>query len=107
LLVVGCIMDIFSAIIVVVPLITPISAEYGVHPVHLGIIFLANLEIGYLTPPVGMNLFISSLAFGKPVVALYRMTMPFLLLMLAALLVITFNEDLSLTLVEWFRPRTP
>jgi len=107
LLVVGCIMDIFSAIIVVVPLITPISAEYGIHPVHLGIIFLANLEIGYLTPPVGMNLFISSLAFNKPVVALYRMTLPFLLMMLGALLVITFYEDLSLSMVEWLRPRNP
>lgn len=107
LLIVGCLMDIFSAIIVVVPLIIPISAEYGVHPVHLGIIFLANLEIGYLTPPVGLNLFISSLAFGKPVVQLYRMTLPFLLLMLAALLMITFNEDLSLATVRWLRPDSP
>ncbi|MBL8944481.1 MAG: TRAP transporter large permease, partial [Myxococcales bacterium] len=107
LLIVGCLMDIFSAIIVVVPLIIPISAEYGIHPVHLGIIFLANLEIGYLTPPVGMNLFISSLAFGRPVVQLYRMTLPFLLLMLAALLIITFNEDLSLAAVRWLRPDSP
>ena len=107
LLVVGCLMDIFSAIIVVVPLIIPIAAEYGIHPVHLGIIFLANLEIGYLTPPVGLNLFISSLTFGRPVVELYRMTVPFLLLMLAALLVITFNEDLSLATVRWLRPQAP
>lgn len=105
LLVVGCLMDIFSAIIVVVPLITPIAAEYGVHPVHLGIIFLANLEIGYITPPVGLNLFISSLAFDKPVVALYRMALPFLLLMLMALLVVTFNEELSLWLVERWVPQ--
>ncbi len=104
LLIVGCLMDIFSAIIVVVPLITPIAAEYGVHPVHLGIIFLANLEIGYLTPPVGLNLFISSLAFDRPVVQLYRMALPFLLLMLVALLFITFDERVSLTLVEWLRP---
>ncbi|MBC8067718.1 MAG: TRAP transporter large permease [Deltaproteobacteria bacterium] len=104
LLIVGCLMDIFSAIIVVVPLITPIAAEYGIHPVHLGVIFLANLEIGYLTPPVGLNLFISSLAFNRPVVELYRMTLPFLLLMTAALLVITFNEDLSLWLVRLIRP---
>lgn len=107
LLIVGCLMDIFSAIIVVVPLIIPISAEYGVHPVHLGIIFLANLELGYLTPPVGMNLFISSLAFGRPVVQLYRMTFPFLLMMLAALLLITFQEDLSLATVRWLRPAAP
>ena len=100
LLIVGCLMDIFSAIIVVVPLITPIAAEYGVHPVHLGIIFLANLEIGYITPPVGMNLFISSLAFDKPVVQLYRLALPFLFLMLCALLLVTFNEGLSLWLVE-------
>jgi tripartite ATP-independent transporter DctM subunit len=105
LLIVGCLMDIFSAIIVVVPLITPIAAEYGVHPVHLGIIFLANLEIGYITPPVGLNLFISSLAFDKPVVQLYRMALPFLLLMLGALLVITFNEELSLWLVERWAPQ--
>ncbi len=105
LLIVGCLMDIFSAIIVVVPLIIPIAMEYGVHPVHLGIIFLANLEIGYITPPVGLNLFISSLAFERPVVQLYRMTIPFLLLMLAALLLITFNEGLSLWLVErWATP---
>lgn len=96
LLIVGCLMDIFSAIVVVVPLITPIAAEYGIDPVHLGVIFLANLEIGYITPPVGLNLFISSLAFDKPVVALYRMALPFFFLLLGALMVITFWEDLSL-----------
>ena len=103
LLIVGCLMDIFSAIIVVVPLIIPIAAVYGVHPVHLGIIFLANLEIGYITPPVGLNLFISSLAFDKPVVKLYRMALPFLGLMFITLLLITFNEELSLWLVEVVR----
>ena len=100
LLIVGCLMDIFSAIVVVVPLITPIAAEYGIDPIHLGIIFLANLEIGYITPPVGLNLFISSLAFDKPVVALYRMALPFLFLLLGALMIITFWEDLSLFLVR-------
>lgn len=100
LLIVGCMMDIFSAIAVVVPLITPIAAEYGVDPIHLGIIFLANLEIGYITPPVGLNLFIASLAFDKPVVYLYRTALPFLFLLLGTLLVITFWEDLSLTLVR-------
>ena len=100
LLIVGCLMDIFSAIVVVVPLITPIAAEYGVDPIHLGIIFLANLEIGYITPPVGLNLFISSLAFDKPVVSLYRTTLPFFILLLCALLVITFWEDLSLFLIR-------
>ena len=100
LLIVGCLMDIFSAIVVVVPLIIPIAEAYGVNPIHLGIIFLANLEIGYITPPVGLNLFISSLAFNKPVVTLYRMALPFLGLLLIALLLITFNEDLSLWLVH-------
>lgn len=100
LLIVGCLMDIFSAIIVVVPLITPIAAQYGVDPIHLGIIFLANLEIGYITPPVGLNLFISSLAFDRPVVELYKMAVPFLLLLLSALMVITFYEDLSLWLIR-------
>ncbi len=96
LLIVGCLMDIFSAIIVVVPLITPIAMQYGVDPTHLGIIFLANLEIGYITPPVGLNLFISSLTFDKPVVELYKMSLPFLLLLLGALMVITFWSPLSL-----------
>ncbi len=100
LLIVGCLMDIFSAIVVVVPLITPIAAEYGVDPIHLGIIFLANLEIGYITPPVGLNLFISSLAFDKPVVELYRMALPFFFLLLGALMVITFWEDLSLFMIR-------
>jgi tripartite ATP-independent transporter DctM subunit len=100
LLIVGCMMDIFSAIAVVVPLITPVALEYGVDPVHLGIIFLANLEIGYITPPVGLNLFIGSLAFDKPVIYLCRTILPFLVLLLATLMVITFWEDLSLTLVR-------
>jgi len=102
LLIVGCMMDIFSAIAVVVPLITPIALQYGVDPTHLGIIFLANLEIGYITPPVGLNLFISSLAFDKPVIYLYRVALPFFFLLLGTLLVITFWEGLSLYLVELF-----
>ncbi|OQY26720.1 MAG: C4-dicarboxylate ABC transporter [Candidatus Cloacimonetes bacterium 4572_55] len=100
LIVVGCLMDIFSAIIVVVPLIIPIAREFGVDPVHLGIIFLANLEIGYMTPPVGLNLFISSFRFNKPVITLYRATLPFLLLLLIGLIIITYVPQLSLFLVE-------
>lgn len=100
LLIVGFMMDIFSAIAVVVPLITPVALEYGVDPVHLGIIFLANLEIGYITPPVGLNLFIGSLAFDKPVVYLCKTVLPFLALLLGTLMVITFWEDLSLVLVR-------
>jgi tripartite ATP-independent transporter DctM subunit len=96
LIVVGMMMDIFSAIIVVVPLIAPIAAAYGIDPVHLGIIFLANLEIGYLTPPVGLNLFISSLRFDKPVFTVVRATLPFIAILLIALLIITYVPALSL-----------
>lgn len=96
LLVVGCLMDIFSALIVVVPLIVPVAMGFGVDPVHLGIVFLTNLEIGYLTPPVGLNLFISSYRFNEPVITLYSASIPFLLLLLAALLVITYIPAISL-----------
>ncbi len=99
LLVVGAMMDIFSAIVVVVPLILPLAARYHVDPVHLGIIFLANLEIGYLTPPVGINLFIASQRFGKPIVTLFQSALPFLLLMLIWLLLLTYIPALTL----WWR----
>ncbi|HET6348402.1 MAG TPA: TRAP transporter large permease subunit [Candidatus Krumholzibacteria bacterium] len=102
LLVVGCLMDIFSALIVVVPLIAPVAVGFGVDPVHLGIVFLTNLEIGYLTPPVGLNLFISSFRFKEPVVKLYSASVPFLLLMLVALVIITYAPALSLSLVHLF-----
>ena len=101
LLIVGCLMDIFSALIVVVPLIVPIALDFGVDPVHLGIIFLTNLEIGYATPPVGINLFISSFRFRKPVVTLYRASLPFLGLLILALLIITYVPALSLGLVHY------
>jgi len=90
LLIVGAMMDIFSAIMVVVPLIIPIANNFGVDPVHLGIIFLANLGIGYSTPPVGMNLFIASFRFNKPIVRLYTAALPFLIILLVALMLITF-----------------
>lgn len=96
LLVVGAMMDIFSAIVVVVPLILPLAARYQVDPVHLGIIFLANLEIGYLTPPVGINLFIASQRFGKSILTLFRAALPFLLLMLIWLLLLTYVPALTL-----------
>ncbi len=102
LLIVGCMMDMFSAIIVVVPLIIPIALEFGVDPVHLGVIFLANLEIGYFTPPVGLNLFISSFRFKKSVLRLYVSALPFLLIYLIALMIITYVPQLSLWLVEVF-----
>ncbi len=100
LIIVGMMMDIFSAIIVVVPLILPIAREFNVDPVHLGIIFLTNLEIGYLTPPVGLNLFLSSLRFGKPVFTIVRSVVIFIVLELMALAIITYYPDLSLWLVR-------
>lgn len=100
LLIVGCLMDIFSAIIVVVPIITPIALQYGVDPVHLGIIFLTNLEIGYLTPPVGLNLFISSFRFKRSIFELYRVAVPYLIILIICLLIITYVPFLSLGLLE-------
>lgn len=96
LLAVGAMMDIFSAIVVVVPLILPLATRFGVDPVHLGIIFLANLEIGYSTPPVGINLFIASQRFEKPILSLFRAALPFLLLMLVWLAIVTYVPALSL-----------
>jgi len=95
LLVVGCMMDIFSAIVIVVPLIAPLAATFGVHPIHLAIIFLVNLEVGFSTPPVGMNLFIASFRFRQPVVRLYRATLPFLVAALVALILVTYVEPIS------------
>ena len=104
LLVVGCMIDIFSAIFVVVPLISPIAQAYGIHPVHLGIIFLVNLGIGYSTPPVGMNLFIASFRFDRPVLKLYVASLPFLAILLFALMIITYVPSLSLFLVKMAAP---
>ncbi|MFP4445713.1 MAG: TRAP transporter large permease, partial [Desulfosudaceae bacterium] len=107
LLIVGCLMDIFSAIIIVVPLIAPVAVQFGIDPVHLGIIFLANLEIGYLTPPVGVNLFISSLRFDTTILKLYGVVLPFLLLLVLALLLISYIPEISLWLVELSGKRIP
>ena len=96
LIVVGALMDIYSAIIVVVPLIAPMAAAYGINPVHLGIIFLANMQIGYFTPPIGMNLFIASYRFGRSITELYRASLPFMLVLLVALALITYVPWLSL-----------
>ena len=100
LLLVGCMIDIFSALVVVVPLISPIAQAYVIHPVHLGIIFLVNLGIGYSTPPVGMNLFIASFRFERPVLKLYMASLPFLAILLLALIIITYVPSLSLFLVK-------
>ena len=96
LLAVGSIMDIFSAIIVVAPLIFPLARQYNIDPVHLGIIFLANLEIGYLTPPVGINLFIACQRFSKPILEIFRSTLPFLIIMIMWLMLISYIPSLSL-----------
>lgn len=96
LLIIGAMMDIFSAIVVVVPLIMPLAHRYQIDPVHLGIIFLANLEIGYMTPPVGINLFIASQRFGKSILTLFRSAMPFLGIMLIWLLMISYIPALTL-----------
>lgn len=98
LIVVGCLMDIYSAIIVVVPLIVPVAHAFGINPVHLGIIFLANLELGFLTPPVGMNLFLSSYRFNKSVPTVIRSVIPLLLLLAFGVLLITYVPSLSLFL---------
>jgi tripartite ATP-independent transporter DctM subunit len=100
LLAVGCTMGIFSALVVVVPLLGPIGQAYGIDPVHLGIIFLTNLEIGASIPPLGINLFIASMRFERPVLALYRACLPFIAILLLALGLITYVPWLSLALVR-------
>ena len=104
LLLAGCLLDIISAIVVVVPLMLPVAAAFGIDPVHLGIIFLANMELGYLTPPVGMNLYLASFRFGKPLMTLFRAAMPFFVINLIAVLVITFVPAISVGVVQWFAP---
>jgi len=105
LLIVGSLIDIFSAIVVIVPLIVPIAGSFGINPIHLGIIFLSNLEIGYVTPPVGMNLFVSSIRFQRPVLELAVASLPFMLVYLIALIIITYLPDLSLFLVRFYHPQ--
>lgn len=100
LLLIGAVLDIFSALVIIVPLILPVAISYGVNPLHLGVIFLANMQIGYITPPVGMNLFIASHRFKRPVLELYHAALPFLLVSLLAVLLITYWPALSLFLVN-------
>jgi C4-dicarboxylate transporter, DctM subunit len=100
LLAAGCVMDIFSAIVIIVPIVVPIAMTYGIDPIHLCIIFLVNLEIGYSTPPVGINLFIASLKFEKPVAVLYRASLPYLVILLLTLAVITYIPSLSLFFIR-------
>ena len=100
LLLVGCLMDIFSATVVVVPLIIPLGLAFGVDPIHLGIIFVANLELGYLTPPVGLNLFLASYRFERPLLAVYRAAVPALIILGFGVLLITYVPGLTLGLLE-------
>lgn len=100
LLVAGCLLDIFSALVVIVPLILPVARAFGIDPLHLGVVFLANMQLGYLTPPVGMNLFLAALRFRRPVLEVSAASMPFFLLGLIAVLVITFVPALSVGLLR-------
>ena len=100
LLIIGCLMDIFSAIIIVVPLIAPLGIHYGVDPIHLAIIFIANLELGYLTPPVGMNLFLSAYRFEEKMPVIYKSTLPYFVVLLIAVIVITYFPAMTLWLVN-------
>jgi TRAP-type C4-dicarboxylate transport system permease large subunit len=100
LLIVGAFIDIFSATVVIVPLIVPIGAAFGIHPVHLGIIFIANLELGYLTPPVGLNLFLSSYRFNRPVLQVAKATLPMLAILGIGVLLITYLPWLTLGILE-------
>ena len=100
LLLLGAILDIFSALVIMVPLILPVATAYGIDPVHLGIIFLANMQIGYFTPPIGMNLFIASYRLKRPVIELYYATLPFMCVLLIALVMITYWPELSLFLTR-------
>ena len=99
LLAVGCMIDMFSALILILPLILPVAQSYGIHPVHLGMIFMTNLEIGYSTPPVGINLFISSIRIGRPIIELYRASLPFLGILLICLLIVTYFPAISLVFI--------
>ncbi len=100
LLILGAILDIFSAIVLVVPLILPVALQFGVHPVQLGIVFLATMQLGYITPPVGLNLFIASYRFERPIVELYLSTLPFFVILLISVVVIAFWPWLSLGLLS-------
>ena len=100
LLILGAMLDIFSALIIMVPLILPVALSYGIDPVHLGIIFLANMQIGYFTPPIGMNLFVASYRFEKPVMELCRAALPFFFILLTAVIIITYFPSLSLYFIR-------
>jgi len=100
LLILGAILDIFSAIVLVVPLILPIATQFGVDPVHLGIVFLATMQLGYITPPVGLNLFIAGYRFDRPIVDIYFSTLPFFVFLMLSVVLIAFWPEFSLILLR-------
>lgn len=100
LIIVGALMDIYSAIIVIVPLIAPMAAAYDIDPIHLGVIFLANMQLGYLMPPRGENLFLSAYRFDQPLGRIYRSTFPYMVILLLAVLLITYVPPITLWLVR-------
>ena len=100
LLMLGAILDIFAALIIIVPLILPVAIEYGIDPIHLGIIFVANMQIGYFTPPVGMNLFIASYRFKRSIAELYSATIPMMFVLLAVVMLITYWPEMVLVFVR-------
>ena len=101
LLATGCVMDIISAILIITPLVAPIAIQLGIDPIHLGVVFIVNLEIGYLTPPIGINLFVASTVFDKSLPLVMRSVLPFLGILLVSLVVVTYIPKLSLLPVEW------
>jgi tripartite ATP-independent transporter DctM subunit len=104
LLILGSVLEIYSAIIILAPLVVPLGAAFGIDPVHLGVIFLANLELGFLFPPVGLNLFLSSQRFAQPLPRLYRHVVPFLIILGIGVLLITYVPGMSTGLLRWFAP---
>jgi C4-dicarboxylate transporter DctM subunit len=102
LLVLGSVLEIYSAIVILAPLIVPMGNAFGVNPVHLGVIFLANLELGFLFPPMGLNLFLSSSRFNKPLPALYKHVLPFLIILGIGVLLITYIPAMSLGILTLF-----
>jgi C4-dicarboxylate transporter DctM subunit len=99
LLLLGCVMDIISATLIVAPLLAPIAIQYGIDPIHFGIIFIVNLQIGYITPPIGINIFVASGLFKRSVVQVIRATAPYVLILLIALAIITYMPSFSLFLL--------
>ena len=99
-------LDMFTAILIIVPMILPIANHFAINPYHLGVIFLFNLEIGFMTPPVGINLFVSAMRFNKPVLVMFKSVLPFLLMLLITLMVLTYCEFISTFMVEFFNVRS-